>query len=214
MVEHAERPAAPYALQYTIDHECVESDAALDGVYLLVAGGPAAHWDDASLLQEWKGQYKVEHCFRLTNQLFLCGPVFLKNSQRIVSLILLIMVGCLVAGLIERQIRRALAERHEPIHGLMPEGRDTLKPTVARILRAFADYSLVLIKWADGRLLQRQFARPNPVQQQILNVLEMPHPEALFGEPLPLAMPSGASCVDGGLKMAGLRREGVMALIA
>jgi len=192
VVEHAERPAAPYALQYTIDHECVESDAALDGVYLLVAGGPAAHWDDASLLQEWKGQYKVEHCFRLTNQLFLCGPVFLKNSQRIVSLILLIMVGCLVAGLIERQIRRALAERHEPIHGLMPEGRDTLKPTVARILRAFADYSLVLIKWADGRLLQRQFARPNPVQQQILNVLEMPHPEALLGEPLPLAIPSGA----------------------
>ena len=157
-----------------------------------MAGGPAAHWDDASLLQEWKGQYKVEHCFRLTNQLFLCGPVFLKNSQRIVSLILLIMVGCLVAGLIERQIRRALAERHEPIHGLMPEGRDTLKPTVARLLRAFADYSLVLIKWADGRLLQRQFARPNPVQQQILNVLEMPHPEALLGEPLPLAIPSGA----------------------
>ena len=47
-------------------------------------------------------------------------------------------------------------------------------------------------KWADGRLLQRQFARPNPVQQQILNVLEMPHPEALLGEPLPLAIPSGA----------------------
>src|SRR5207245_1678909 len=192
VVAQPERPETPYALHYTIDQGRVARDASLDGVYLLVAGGPAAQWDDASLLQEWKGQYKVEHCFRLTNQLFLCGPVFLKNSQRIVSLILLIMVGCLVAGLIERQIRRALAERHEPIHGLMPEGRDTLKPTVARILRAFADYSLVLIKWADGRLLQRQFARPNPVQQQILNVLEMPHPEALFGEPLPLAIPSGA----------------------
>src|SRR6266481_4965911 len=183
VVEYAEHPEAPYALQYRIDHERVESDAALDGVYVLVAGGPAAHWDDASLLQEWKGQYKVEHCFRLTNQLFLCGPVFLKNSQRIVSLILLIMVGCLVAGLIERQIRRALAERHEPIHGLMPEGRDTLKPTVARILRAFADYSLVLIKGGDGRLMQREFARPNSVQQQILEVLELPHPEVLFGEP-------------------------------
>jgi len=167
----------------TIDQERVTRDTALDGVYMLVAGGPAAQWDDASLLQEWKGQYKVEHCFRLTNQLFLCGPVFLKNAQRIVSLILLIMVGCLVAGLIERQIRRALAERHEPIHGLMPEGRDTLKPSVTRILRAFADYSLVLIKRMDGRLLQREFARPNPVQQQILEVLELPHPEALFREP-------------------------------
>jgi transposase len=186
VVEDTERPEAPYALAYTIDHDRVASDAALDGVYLLVAGGPAAHWDDTSLLQEWKGQYKVEHCFRLTNELFLCGPVFLKTAHRIVSLILLIMVGCLVAGLIERQIRRTLAERHEPIDGLMPEGRDTLKPTVARILRAFADYSLVLLKRADGRLVGRQFAQPNPVQQQILEVLEIPHPEVLFGESLPM----------------------------
>jgi transposase len=186
VVEDTERPEAPYALAYTIDHDRVASDAALDGVYLLVAGGPAAHWDDTSLLQEWKGQYKVEHCFRLTNELFLCGPVFLKTAHRIVSLILLIMVGCLVAGLIERQIRRTLAERYEPIHGLMPEGRDTLKPTVARILRAFADYSLVLLKRADGHLVGRQFARPNPVQQQILEVLEIPHPEVLFGESLPM----------------------------
>jgi hypothetical protein len=188
--EDAEHPDAPYALQYRIDHERVESDAALDGVSVLVAGGPAAHWDDGSLLQEWKGQDKVEHCLRLTNQLFLCGPVFLKNSQRIVSLILFIMVGCLGAGLIERPIRRALAERHEPIHGWMPEGRDTLKPTVARILRAFADDSLVLLKRADGGLLQRQFARLTPVQQHSLNVLEIPHPEALFGELL--APPGGA----------------------
>jgi hypothetical protein len=56
-------------------------------VYLLVAGGPAAQWDDARLLQEWKGQYKVEHCFRLTQELFLCSPVFLKTAQRIASLI-------------------------------------------------------------------------------------------------------------------------------
>ena len=65
---------------------------------LLVAGGPAADWDDASVLQEWKGQYKVEPCCRLTNQLFLCGPVFLKKPQRMVRLLFLIMVGCLIAG--------------------------------------------------------------------------------------------------------------------
>ena len=49
VVEDTERPEAPYALAYTIDHDRVASDAALDGVYLLVAGGPAAHWDDTSL---------------------------------------------------------------------------------------------------------------------------------------------------------------------
>lgn len=181
VVSHGDRPSAPYALHYQINHEQVARDAELDGVYLLVAGGPAAQWDDARLFQEWKGQYKVEHCFRLTQELFLCGPVFLKTAQRIASLILLIMVGCLVAGLIERQIRRVLAERHEPIRGLMPEGRDTLKPTVPRLLRAFADDRLVLIKGRDGRLLGREFAQLNSVQQQILDCLGLPTPELLFG---------------------------------
>jgi hypothetical protein len=180
---HPERPEAPYALHSTIDQGRVARDASLAGVSVLVAGGPAAQWDDASRLPEWQGQYKVEHGFRLTNQLCLCGPVLLKNAQRIVRLILLIMGGGLVAGLLERQMRRALAERHEPIYGLMPAGRATLKPTVTRILRAFADDRLVLIKGGEGRLVQREFARPHAVQQPILAVLDLPHPKGVFGEP-------------------------------
>jgi hypothetical protein len=31
----------------------------------LVAGGKAATLSDAEIAAEWKGQYKVEHCFRL-----------------------------------------------------------------------------------------------------------------------------------------------------
>ena len=180
VVSHAERPDAPLELRYALDQAQVASDAELDGVYLLVAGGPAAALDDTAILQEWKGQYKIEHCFRLTNQLCLFGPVCLKNPKRIVSLIFLIMVGCLVAGLIERQIRRVLAERQTPIRGLMPEGRDTLKPSVTRILKAFAHYSLVRIKRADGGLLKRQLAQLDSVQQQILNLLGLPSPTELF----------------------------------
>ncbi len=183
VVEHPDRPQTPLELLYTVDHQQVAQDSELDGVYLLVAGGPATALDDACLLQEWKGQYKVEHCFRLTNQLFLVEPLFLKTPRRIVSLIFLIMVGSLVAGLIERQIHRALAEHQEPIHGLMPEGRDHLKPTVARILQAFAHYSLVRVCYPDGSLAQRHFATLDAVQQQILDLLGLPTPAELFARP-------------------------------
>jgi hypothetical protein len=184
VIEHEDRPEAPLELLYTVDRKQATRDTELDGVYLLVAGGPATNLDDANLLQEWKGQYKVEHCFRLTNQVFLAGPIFLKNAQRIVSLIFLIMVGCLVAGLIERQIRRVLAERQEPIHGLMPEGRDHLRPTVPRILSAFAQYSIVHVRNTDGDLIGRQFAKLDAVQQQILDVLGTPTPAELFACPV------------------------------
>jgi transposase len=183
VVEHPDRPQAPLDLLYTVSQQQITQDTELDGVYLLVAGGSATALDDAGLLQEWKGQYKVEHCFRLTNQLFLVGPLFLKTPHRIVSLIFLIMVGSLVAGLIERQIRRALAQRQEPIHGLMPEGRDHLKPTVARILQLFAHYSVVRIRYPDGTLAGRHFAKLDAVQQQILDVLDLPSPAELFAQP-------------------------------
>jgi transposase len=179
--QHADRPQAPWELVYTIDRDQIKQDAALDGVYLLVAGGTAAQWAEAAVLAEWKGQYKVEHCFRLTNQLFLVGPMFLKTPQRIASLLFLIMVGCLIAGLLERQVRRVLAAQQTPIQGLMPEGRDTLHPTIPRILKAFADYSVVYVYHPEGTLVARRFAQLTPVQAQILAILDIPSPADVFG---------------------------------
>ena len=56
VVQHADRPTAPLALHYRVDDAQVQRDAALDGVYLLVAGGKAATLSDAESVAEWKGQ--------------------------------------------------------------------------------------------------------------------------------------------------------------
>jgi Domain of unknown function (DUF4277) len=183
VVHHAERPAAPLALRYSVDDAQGQREAERDGVYLLVAGGKAATLSDAEIAAQWKGQYKAEHCFRLVPQLFLVTPLFLKTPQRIAALVCLSMVGALVAGLIARQVRRALAELQQPISGLMPEGRDTLHPTVARLFTAFADYSLVQVKEACGRVVESRFARLNPVQAHILKLLGLPRPAELFAQP-------------------------------
>jgi hypothetical protein len=184
VVSHADRPAAPLELRYRVDDAQVQRDAELDGVYLLVAGGKAATLLDAEIMAEWKGQYKVEHSFRLVNQLFLVTPLFLKTPQWIAALVFLVMVGALIAGLIERQVRRALAELQQPLKGLMPEGRDSLRPTVTRLFKAFADYSLVQVKEARGRVVESRFARLNPVQAHILELLGLPQPAELCAQPV------------------------------
>ena len=180
MISYPDRPEAPLFLRYKVDYKQVEQDAFLDGVYLLVAGGKAASLSDAEVLAEWKGQYKVERCFRSVNHLFLVAPLFVKTPRRIAALVFLIMVGALLAGLIERQVRRVLANLQQPIQGLMPEGRDTLRPTVERLFKAFADYSLVQVKDSQGRAVETRFARLNPVQEQILKVLGLPIPAEIF----------------------------------
>jgi transposase len=184
VVSHADRPAAPLELRYRVDDAQVQRDAELDGVYLLVAGGKAATLSDAEIMAEWKGQYKVEHSFRLVNQLFLVTPLLLKTPQRIAALVFLVMVGALIAGLIERQVRRALAELQRPLKGLMPEGRDSVRPTVMRLFKAFADYSLVQVKEACGRVVASRFARLNPVQAHILELLGLPQPAELCAQPV------------------------------
>jgi transposase len=184
VVSHADRPAAPLELRYRVDDAQVQRDAELDGVYLLVAGGKAATLSDAEIMAEWKGQYKVEHSFRLVNQLFLVTPLFLKTPQRIAALVFLVMVGALIAGLIERQVRRALAALQQPLKGLMPEGRDSVRPTVTRLFKAFADYSLVQVKEACGRVVESRCARLNPVQAHILELLGLPQPAELCAQPV------------------------------
>lgn len=183
VLTHADQPDAPLELRYTVDSEQVQQDAALDGVYLLVAGGPAATLSATEVLAEWKGQYKAEHGFRRRNQVFLVAPLFLKTPRRIAALVFLIMVGALVAGLIERQVRRVVAQRQQPIKGLMPEGRDTLRPTVERLFKAFADYSLVVVENEQGQTVLTRFAQFNPVQEQIRGALGLPQPSAIFARP-------------------------------
>src|SRR5256712_6153252 len=184
VVSPADRPAAPLALRSRVDDAQVQRDAELAGVYLLVAGGKAATLSDAAMMAAWKGQYKVEHRLRLVNQLFLVTPLFRKTPQRIAALVFLVMVGALMAGLIERQVRRALAELQQPLKGLMPEGRDSLRPTVTRLFKAFADYSLVQVKEACGRVVESRFARLNPVQAHILELLGLPQPAELCAQPV------------------------------
>jgi hypothetical protein len=184
VVSHADRPAAPLALRYRVDDPQGQRDAALAGVDLLVAGGKAATLSDAEMMAAWKGQDKVEPSFRLVTQRFLVTPLFLKTPQRIAALVFLVMVGALMAGLIERQVRRALAELQQPLKGLRPEGRDSWRPTVTRLFKAFADYRLVQGKEACGRVVESRFARLHPVQAHILELLGLPQPAELCAQPV------------------------------
>ena len=70
------------------------------------------------------------------------------------------------------------------LKGLMPEERDTLRPTVERLFKAFADYGLVQVRDEEGQTVTSRFARLNPVQEQILKVLGLPRPAQVFAKKL------------------------------
>jgi transposase len=183
--KHPKRPWAPLELVYRLDRRKMARDAQLDGVYLLVAHKAGLELNDEAIFLEWKEQHQIEHRFALLQGPFMLGPVFLKTPKRIASLVFLIMAAAMVACLIERQVRRVVEQRQEPIRGLMPENRDNLRPTVERILKVFATYSVVMVRGAEGELLGVEFATLNPVQRQILKALSLPEPAQVFARPGP-----------------------------
>jgi hypothetical protein len=200
VVSHAARPAAPLALRYRVDDAPGQREAALDGGDLLGAGGKAAPRSEAARRAEWQGQYKVEHRFRRVPPLFLVPPWLLKTPQRMAALVFLVMVGALMAGRLERQVRRAGAALQPPLQGLRPAGRDSVRPTVTRLFQAFADDSLVQGKEACGRVVASRLARLHPVQAPILALLGLPQPAEWWAQPVRVCV--GAGEAWGGIGMA------------
>jgi hypothetical protein len=92
------------------------------------------------VLELYKGQHTVERRHRDYKQTLKVRPIFLHNDDRIYALTSIVGLALLIFGLIESQLRQALANDHnhhdEQLPGLLPEGR-AAKPTGRNILAAF-----------------------------------------------------------------------------
>jgi len=71
--------------------------------------------------------------------------------------------------LIERQVRRAIAQTGQTITGLMPEKRDTSTPKGGRLLKAFDSLSVVKIE--QGHRVRYLLSELSSVQRQIIQAL-------------------------------------------
>ena len=56
-----------------------------------------------------------------------------------------------------------------------------LLTSILRILKTFAQYSLVIVRNPARAIAAQQFAKLNAVQEQILQALDIANPAAVFG---------------------------------
>lgn len=153
--------------------KAIEADAAFDGVALLCSNVPATDWAAGTLLIKYKEQVGVEQAIDFIKSPVQIRPMWLHQPKRVAGLTLLIMLAVLIAALLELQIRRWIAKRGKGLQGLRPGRRSTLKPTAEALLRAFADFVLVIVHQRRGR---EEIHVPafRSLQQQIWNALKLP----------------------------------------
>jgi len=143
-----------------------------DGIALFCTNVSPARLSAPEVLIKYKTQIHVEQSIDFIKSPIHIRPMWLHSPKRIAGLTLLIMIAVLMASLLEFQVRRHLAQTGDLLDGLMPENRDNPWPTAAKLLQAFHDYTLIMIRHPDGSD-ELYFPAFRPVQQQIWDILQL-----------------------------------------
>jgi transposase len=161
---------APLRLTWTLNRKRLQAAAQWDGVYSVLTNLPEETHTASAVLEIYKDQHQVEGRFRDLNQLPVrVRPLWLKRPDRLETLVFLIMLAVLVLALLERQVRRAIAQTGQKIAGLMPEQRDTTTPKGGRLLKAFD--SLSVVKVEQRHRVRYLLSELSSVQRQIIQAL-------------------------------------------
>lgn len=123
----------------------------------------------------YRDEWIAENGFRRFKgvPLSLC-PLFVQRDDQVQGLLHLLSLGLRLMTLIQFVVRRQLQNEGTKLTGLYPENprKQTDKPTVERLLRAFANLTLTIIQVNGERLVH---APPlSTLQMQIIQALGLP----------------------------------------
>jgi transposase len=121
----------------------------------------------------YRHEYRVERIFNRLKSRVHIAPLFVKLNEQIEGLTYLLTLGVRVLTVTEFVLRRSLETEQAKLPGLHPENKHKMtdKPTAERILKAFSDISLTIIKNAAGEDLLRRLTPLSGLQEDILQRL-------------------------------------------
>jgi len=124
---------------------------------------------DREILEWYKEQEQVEGGFAWLKGPAAFAPIFLKKARRILVIGVVFLIALMIHTLVERQIRKELAQRQESIAG--NNNVPTQRPTTAVLFKHFQGVRRV--RWeVDGQ--SRAFIQGfTPLHERILNLLAL-----------------------------------------
>lgn len=153
-------------LAWEFDQAALDNEAATDGWYALLTNLPPEQADAAEILILYKGQEAVERRYAAFKGPMAVAALFCKNNRRIAALVTVICLALLIFCLIERQVRRNLAEHgHTTVEGLYA-GRPAI-PTGRLILQTLTTLKIIPGQGQDAPIIPQ----PTPVQLRLLDLL-------------------------------------------
>ena len=121
----------------------------------------------------YRNEYRVERVFNRLKSRVHIAPLFVQLNDHIEGLTYLLTLGVRVLTVTEFVLRRSLEKDQAKLPGLHPENKQkrTDTPTAERLLKAFSNVSLTIIKTATGEDILRWLTPLSALQQDILRRL-------------------------------------------
>jgi transposase len=121
---------------------------------------------DAELLRAYKGQPAAERRFTWAKNPAAIAPIVLETPTRMATLGCVSLIALLVDTLVERQVRKSLAERGET---LPDRPAPSQRPTARTVFQLMRNLAVVTLVW--GGQSHRQVTALSPVQLHVISLL-------------------------------------------
>jgi transposase len=164
-----------YQLHLQRNEAAIEEQRRMLGWRLYALNLPAEQFSLAQAVRAYRGAPTIERNFsRLKGRPLGLSPVHLRREDHLVGLIRLLSVALRLLTLTEFVARRTLETDPEGLPGLYPGNpkQQTRRPTTERLLAAFKDITLSVVRLPDQTIVH--ITPLTPLQGRILSLLGLP----------------------------------------
>ena len=177
---HKDKPArverkVRYQLTVRRDQEAIAAQMFKMGWRIYATNASATELSLARAVQAYRSQYLAENIFRrLQGKLLSITPVYVQRDDHAQGLFHLLTIAARALSLGDYTAKEALAEAKEELTGIYPGNpkRGTATPTMERMLQAFEDINLTILRL--GEQVHYQLTPLTRVQERILALLGLP----------------------------------------
>jgi transposase len=170
--EYKEQKLKKYELKVELAEEALKLAQIMDGIYLLCCSLPKSQLSTEGVLQEYKGQNKVERGHRDLKGPIALTPIFLHKPERVAVITLICIIALQLLRLIEWHARNQLLKLNEELHGLLPNRLTTTRPSAIKMLESLRSIDILELVTTQGS--QFMLSKLSQLQIKLLQLLGVP----------------------------------------
>jgi transposase len=160
-----------YSLHWSRNTMALAAEARTDGTVPLLCTDPGVA--PKAVLQAYKFQARLEKRFCQFKSVHRAAPLLFKKIRRVEANMFVFFIALLIQALLERQLRKELAEHGSAPLKLYPEDRDAPHPTTSQLFKTFDRLSTYALTQENGSS-EEYHDELSETHRKVLSLLDIP----------------------------------------